>query len=92
LTKRTFDGIDTSLYQIGFRIIDTSTYKQSYSVTVTNSQQYTLPHSGGAGTHLYTMSGAAILIVASSLYIAIKRRQRRRDKGGVCCVPSSAER
>jgi LPXTG-motif cell wall-anchored protein len=77
LTKRSFDSIDTSLYQIGF-LAD----KQSYSVTVTNSEQYSLPHSGGIGTHLYTISGATILLIASLLYIAIKKRHRRRDKGG----------
>jgi LPXTG-motif cell wall-anchored protein len=51
-------------------------------VIITNKPAYTLPHSGGVGTQVYTWSGMAILTTAIALYALIRRKQRNRGQGG----------
>ena len=48
----------------------------TYTATITNTTGYELPATGGAGTHLYTMGGALLIVSAGILlYIHNKRRK-----------------
>ena len=40
-----------------------------YAYTITNTELYELPSSGGPGTYLFTIGGAAILFTALLLWI-----------------------
>ena len=50
----------------------------TYTITVTNSSGIELPHTGGPGTLIYTLSGLAFIIVAALMYgFRMRRRERR---------------
>jgi LPXTG-motif cell wall-anchored protein len=77
------EGVD-KLYEIDFAVKSTMTYYPSYSITITNAEQYTLPESGGAGTQWYTLGGMATLVTACALLALIRHKQRNRGRGGEC--------
>jgi len=49
-----------------------------YTITVTNSKGAVLPHTGGAGTFLYTLCGLMLMASAAAVY---GFRMRRRERG-----------
>ena len=51
-----------------------------YSVTVVNRSGYSLPETGGTGTHLYALGGFLLLLSAGALFLY--QRIRRRKEGG----------
>ncbi len=51
-----------------------------YSLTVVNRLGYSMPESGGPGTHLYTVGGTLLLLSAGALLLYYHLRHRRGDK------------
>jgi LPXTG-motif cell wall-anchored protein len=47
------------------------------SVVITNNKTYTLPESGGIGTHVFTLSAVLLLTAAGFMYIYSKRKDKR---------------
>ena len=50
------------------------------TLTITNTELYSLPNSGGPGTYGFTISGVAILATALLLFINNKRREEEAKK------------
>ena len=51
-----------------------------YSVTVVNRSGYSLPETGGIGTHLYALGGFLLLLSAGALFL-YQRIRRRKEVG-----------
>ena len=51
-----------------------------YSVTVVNRSGYSLPETGGTGTHLYALGGFLLLLSAGALFL-YQRIRRRKEVG-----------
>ena len=51
-----------------------------YSLTVVNRLGYSMPESGGPGTHLYTVGGTLLLLSAGALLLYYHLRRRRGDE------------
>lgn len=51
-----------------------------YSVTVVNRSGYSLPETGGTGTHLYTLGGVLLLLSAGALFLYRRIRRRKEDR------------
>jgi LPXTG-motif cell wall-anchored protein len=54
----------------------------SGNVVITNSKYYELPSTGGIGTYQFTFVGTTLMVVASVMYIIIKKRNLAKYKGG----------
>lgn len=66
VTKTTGEGDDT--------VTTSTTY-----LVVYNGSSYALPHTGGAGTYMFTLGGIAILAVVTLVYgCGLRRRRERR--------------
>jgi LPXTG-motif cell wall-anchored protein len=57
-------------------------YSASAEVIITNTLGFELPQTGGTKHTLYTLSGLAIILVTSSVYIITRRRKHIRGNGG----------
>ena len=53
--------------------------KDTLTFTVTNTRGNALPHTGGPGTTIYTLSGMMILIASALLYGFRRRHEERRS-------------
>ena len=51
-----------------------------YPVTVVNRSGYSMPETGGAGTHLYTLGGSLLLLGAAALLLYYHSKRRRGDE------------
>ena len=51
-----------------------------YPVTVVNRSGYSMPETGGAGTHLYTLGGSLLLLGAGALLLYYHSKRRRGDE------------
>lgn len=47
-----------------------------YSTTITNTPQEALPGTGGMGTILFTVGGAAVVLLAGALFVVYMRRRK----------------
>ena len=54
-----------------------------YEITVTNNAGESLPNTGGAGTKLFTFSGAAVIAASGLMYGYKKKKDKRNGKGGL---------
>jgi LPXTG-motif cell wall-anchored protein len=72
---------DYTDYGIGYDYVE-AVQTTGGTVVIINSAPYALPHTGGRGTSLYTMSGLALMALTGSMYILYCYKRKRACKGG----------
>ena len=75
-----FDSASTSGGNAAVLYKRVTTNSKDMTVTITNTKdvEYELPETGGAGTHLYTIGGA-LLIMAAGILLYNHTKRRKED-------------
>jgi LPXTG-motif cell wall-anchored protein len=67
-------GDTTTMYDVE----GSGTEEDPYVISIWNSAGVELPHTGGSGTFIYTLSGITLLMASALMYIFRMRRRERR--------------
>ncbi len=76
MTELSVEGVDSSNDQNAIqKELDETTNLYTYTVTVLNSNGYTLPSTGGSGTGIYTWIGILMMLTGIALTYQMKKRE-----------------
>lgn len=74
---------DVNLDGTGGTSVDVKKSKATVTFDVYNEPGQSLPNTGGAGTKLFTFSGAAVIAASGLMYGYKKKKDKRNGKGGL---------